>query len=163
MRSPVVAVALSLIFVGVFAFFAVPLHLPQPLRWAFHNGYLLLHRMNMVRRALQQSTPRTLKIAEIATRHGFWQFERLAVEERSTPQMAGHPPILPNGDGRAPEYLGMALIACGVLALLTIQDSIGRSSVRHPRAPAELENLHRKLETPDQSRIPVSCIFAEIA
>lgn len=45
--------------------------------------YLHLRRMNMVRRAQLESTPRTSKITEIATRYGFWQFGRLAVEYKA--------------------------------------------------------------------------------
>ena len=45
--------------------------------------FLLLRRMNMVRRALQESTPMTSTITEIATRYGFWQFGRLAAEYKA--------------------------------------------------------------------------------
>jgi len=37
----------------------------------------------MVRRALQESTPMTSTITEIATRYGFWQFGRLSVEYKA--------------------------------------------------------------------------------
>lgn len=42
--------------------------------------YLLLHRMHMVRRALRESTTAETSVTEVATRYGFWQFGRLAVE-----------------------------------------------------------------------------------
>jgi AraC-like DNA-binding protein len=42
--------------------------------------YLLLRRMNMVRRALQRAAPSEITVTEIATRYGFWQFGRLAGE-----------------------------------------------------------------------------------
>lgn len=45
--------------------------------------FLLLRRMNMVRRALQESTPTRSTITEIATRYGFWQFGRLSVEYKA--------------------------------------------------------------------------------
>jgi AraC-like DNA-binding protein len=45
--------------------------------------YLLLRRMNMVRRALQEGSPSETTITEVATRYGFWQFGRLAVEYKA--------------------------------------------------------------------------------
>jgi AraC-like DNA-binding protein len=45
--------------------------------------YFVLRRMNMVRRALQESEPKTSTVTEIATRYGFWQFGRLAVEYKA--------------------------------------------------------------------------------
>ena len=45
--------------------------------------YLLLRRMHMVRRALRESTPADTTVTEIATRYGFWQFGRLAVEYKA--------------------------------------------------------------------------------
>jgi AraC-like DNA-binding protein len=51
--------------------------------------YLLLRRMNMVRRALQGAAPGEITVTEIATRYGFWQFGRLAVEYRA---LFGEPP-----------------------------------------------------------------------
>ena len=45
--------------------------------------YLLLRRMHMVRRALRESTVADTTVTEIATRYGFWQFGRLAVEYKT--------------------------------------------------------------------------------
>jgi AraC-like DNA-binding protein len=45
--------------------------------------YLLLRRMHMVRRALRDSTSTETTVTEIATRYGFWQFGRLAVEYKA--------------------------------------------------------------------------------
>ena len=45
--------------------------------------YLLLRRMQLVRRALSQSAPADMTVTEIATRYGFWQFGRLAVEYKA--------------------------------------------------------------------------------
>lgn len=42
--------------------------------------YLLVRRMNMVRRALRQSAPADTTVTEVSTRYGFWQLGRLAVE-----------------------------------------------------------------------------------
>lgn len=45
--------------------------------------YLLLRRMHMVRRTLRAASPKTATVTEIATRYGFWQFGRLAVEYKA--------------------------------------------------------------------------------
>jgi AraC-like DNA-binding protein len=45
--------------------------------------YLLLRRLHMFRRALRLSSPGETTVTEIATRYGFWQFGRLAVEYRA--------------------------------------------------------------------------------
>jgi AraC-like DNA-binding protein len=45
--------------------------------------FLLLRRMNMVRRALQEGTPSETTVTEVATRYGFWQFGRLSVEYKA--------------------------------------------------------------------------------
>jgi AraC-like DNA-binding protein len=45
--------------------------------------YLVLRRMHMLRRALRLSNPGETTVTEIATRYGFWQFGRLAVEYRA--------------------------------------------------------------------------------
>jgi AraC-like DNA-binding protein len=45
--------------------------------------FLLLRRMNMVRGALQRAAPGEATVTEIATRYGFWQFGRLAVEYKA--------------------------------------------------------------------------------
>jgi AraC-like DNA-binding protein len=45
--------------------------------------YLLLRRMHLVRRALNESTLADTTVTEIATRYGFWQFGRLAVEYKA--------------------------------------------------------------------------------
>ena len=42
------------------------------------NQYLRLHRLNLLRVALQQANPVTAKVSEIADRHGFSEFGRLA-------------------------------------------------------------------------------------
>lgn len=44
--------------------------------------YLLLRRMNLLRRDLQRATPSETTVTEIATRYGFWNFGRLAREYR---------------------------------------------------------------------------------
>jgi transcriptional regulator GlxA family with amidase domain len=56
--------------------------------WKEHLGmgpkrYLLLHRMNLFRRALCENSPTDSTVTEIATRYGFWQFGRLAVEYKA--------------------------------------------------------------------------------
>jgi AraC-like DNA-binding protein len=45
--------------------------------------YLLVRRMNLARRALRQEASETTSVTEIATRHGFWQLGRFAVEYHS--------------------------------------------------------------------------------
>jgi AraC-like DNA-binding protein len=45
--------------------------------------YLVLRRMNLARWALRQSAPETASVTEIATRFGFWQLGRFAVEYQS--------------------------------------------------------------------------------
>jgi AraC-like DNA-binding protein len=45
--------------------------------------YLLLRRMHLARRALRRAQPDTVSVTEIATRHGFWQLGRFAVEYQS--------------------------------------------------------------------------------
>jgi len=45
--------------------------------------FLLLRRMNLAKRALRQSAPDQGSVTEIATRHGFWQLGRFAVEYQS--------------------------------------------------------------------------------
>lgn len=45
--------------------------------------FLLLRRMNMVRRTLQRATPGETMVTEIAARYGFWQFGRFAGEYKA--------------------------------------------------------------------------------
>ena len=44
--------------------------------------YLLLRRMHLARRALRQA-PDAASVTDIATRYGFWQLGRFAVEYQS--------------------------------------------------------------------------------
>jgi AraC-like DNA-binding protein len=45
--------------------------------------YLLLRRMNLARQALRQAAPDATSVTDIATRYGFWQLGRFAVEYQS--------------------------------------------------------------------------------
>jgi AraC-like DNA-binding protein len=45
--------------------------------------YLLLRRMHFVRRALLAAAPNQTTVTDLATRYGFWQLGRFAVEYRS--------------------------------------------------------------------------------
>jgi AraC-like DNA-binding protein len=45
--------------------------------------FLLLRRMHMAQRALRDSTPGETTVTEIATRYGFWQFGRFAIEYKA--------------------------------------------------------------------------------
>jgi AraC-like DNA-binding protein len=51
--------------------------------------YLLLRRMHLAKRALRQAAFETASVTEIATRYGFWQLGRFAVEYQS---LFGEPP-----------------------------------------------------------------------
>jgi AraC-like DNA-binding protein len=51
--------------------------------------YLLLRRMNLVKRELCQAAPDATSVTDIATRYGFWQLGRFAVEYQS---LFGEPP-----------------------------------------------------------------------
>jgi len=45
--------------------------------------YLLLRRMHLARRALRAAAPDTTSVTDVATRYGFWQFGRFAVDYRA--------------------------------------------------------------------------------
>jgi AraC-like DNA-binding protein len=45
--------------------------------------YLLPRRMHLARRALRQAAPAAPSVTDIATRFGFWQLGRFAVEYQS--------------------------------------------------------------------------------
>jgi len=45
--------------------------------------YLLLRRMHLARRALRTTAPDAATVTDVATRYGFWQLGRFAVEYRS--------------------------------------------------------------------------------
>jgi AraC-like DNA-binding protein len=45
--------------------------------------YLLLRRMHLARRALRNAAPDATTVTDIATRYGFWQLGRFAVEYQS--------------------------------------------------------------------------------
>jgi AraC-like DNA-binding protein len=51
--------------------------------------YLLLRRMNLARRALRAAAPGTVSVTDIATRFGFWELGRFAVEYQA---LFGEPP-----------------------------------------------------------------------
>jgi len=45
--------------------------------------YFFLRRMHMARRALVEEEPRSATVTEVATRHGFWEFGRFAVQYKT--------------------------------------------------------------------------------
>jgi len=45
--------------------------------------FLLLRRMSVLPRDLRHATPIEMTVTEIATRYGFWQFDRLALEHKA--------------------------------------------------------------------------------
>jgi AraC-like DNA-binding protein len=45
--------------------------------------YLVLRRMHLARRVLQQTAPGATTVTDIATRFGFWQLRRFSVEYQS--------------------------------------------------------------------------------
>lgn len=45
--------------------------------------YLLLRRMHMARRALRRTAPTDVTVTDVATRYGFWQLGRFAVEYKA--------------------------------------------------------------------------------
>ena len=47
------------------------------------NRFVMLRRMNMMRRDLQRAAPDETTVTQIATRYGFWDFGRLAVEYKA--------------------------------------------------------------------------------
>ena len=51
--------------------------------------YLLLRRMHLVRRALREAASKPTSVTDIATRYGFWQLGRFAVEYQA---LFGEPP-----------------------------------------------------------------------
>ena len=45
--------------------------------------YLLLRRLNLAQRTLRDAAPDATTVTDIATRYGFWQLGRFAVEYQS--------------------------------------------------------------------------------